>query len=148
MIIDRNIAIMKSTNLIEQLRKQGSRITKARGLLLDILQKNHLPLTETELRMRLAKLGASVNKTTVYRELFYLIEKNVIKSIDFGDGKKRYEINSGDHHHHLVCVSCNKVDDIQVENDVSNIEKKIIKLKQFKITNHSLEFFGVCNNCR
>ncbi len=87
--------------LLQQLKKQGSRITKSRSLIVGIFQKHPLPLTELAVREMLSKAGMKVNKTTVYRELEHLISKAVVKPIEFGDGKKRYELNAG-HHHHLV----------------------------------------------
>src|SRR5258708_2117588 len=140
--------MMRPQTILEQLKNQGARMTKARILLVKMFQKNHLPLTELEIRAKLSQAGKAVNKTTVYRELEYLKSKSVIKEADFSDGKKRYEFNSSDHHHHLICTNCKKVDDIRVEDDVSHIEKKISRNKDFKIINHSLEFFGLCKNCR
>ena len=134
-------------HLIEQLKKNGSKITKARSLLIEILEKNHIPLTETEFRKNLSKSRVSINKTTIYRQLAYLKDKNMIKEVDFGDGKKRYELNSKNHHHHLICTNCNSIDEIRAKDDISYIEKKINKQKQFKVIDHSLEFFGLCQAC-
>ncbi|HEV8601573.1 MAG TPA: Fur family transcriptional regulator [Patescibacteria group bacterium] len=138
---------MEKTGIIEQLRKQGAKITKARALLVKIFQKNHLPMSEQEIRTKLAKLGLSVNKTTVYRELAFLKQKKVIKEVDFGDGKKRYEIDSTDHHHHLVCTNCQTIEDVHVEKDVADLEKIMLRAKKFHVTHHSLEFFGLCHDC-
>lgn len=132
---------------INLLKQHGSRLTKARKQLLNILEDSKLPLTQAEIGKQLAKRRTAVNKTTIYRELDYFKSQNLVREVDFGDGKKRYEINSGGHHHHLVCTNCKQIDDIAMENDLTEMEKKIKKLKAFKITNHSLEFFGVCANC-
>ncbi len=140
---------MKSANdILKQLREQGSRMTKTRNFIVAVFQNNNLPLAELEIRERLAKQGIKVNKTTVYRELEHLKSKNIIKDVDFGDGKKRYELNGDDHHHHLICTNCKKVEEVHVEDDVSHIEQKINQRKNFKIINHSLEFFGLCRNCK
>jgi len=133
--------------MLSELKITGSKITKTRTLLVKIFQRDRLPLTELEIRDRLFKAGAKVNKTTVYRELAHLKKNNLIKEIEFGDGKKRYELASGKHHHHLVCTACNKIDEIYTDNDMNLIEKQIIRQKRFKIQNHSLEFFGVCESC-
>ncbi|OGE88917.1 MAG: hypothetical protein A3J07_04350 [Candidatus Doudnabacteria bacterium RIFCSPLOWO2_02_FULL_49_13] len=133
--------------LIKQLREQGSRITKVRRRLAGIFERHHLPLTEQELRLRLAKAGSIVNKTTIYRELAHLKIKNIIKEVDLDDGKKRFELNFHQHHHHLVCTKCRMIDDIFVHNDVRHVEQKIRKEKKFLIQSHSLEFFGLCKNC-
>ena len=134
---------MQAKEIIEQLKKQGAKITSARKLLVEIFTQNHLPLTEMELRRRL-----KVNKTTVYRQLELFLKLGIVKEVEFGDGKKRFEFNLHNHHHHLVCTNCQKVEDIFVHNDVKHVEDKIAKLKKFQVKSHSLEFFGLCAQCQ
>ncbi len=136
----------RSENIIERLKRGGARITRARRLMVDVFGKHHLPLTELEIRHELARRGSTVNKTTVYREIKCLMGNGIIREINFGDGRKRYELDSG-HHHHLVCTSCRKVDEIHIDDDVSHIERRINRRKKFKITGHYLEFFGLCSGC-
>ena len=122
-------------------------MTETRLRLLSIFNKCQLPIAEPEIREKLGKLGRTVNKTTVYRELVSLGRFGVITPVDFGDGKIRYEL-SGDHHHHLVCVDCRKVEDVEVKHNFTNVEKSVSKNNGFKITRHSLEFFGLCQKCQ
>ena len=88
-----------------------------------------------------------VNKTSVYRQIEVLLGIKLIKEVDFGDGKKRYERVDLGHHHHLVCDNCKSVSDVTMEKDLEAVEKKIKKLKGFKVQRHSLEFFGLCKKC-
>lgn len=136
-----------SNNILPALRQPGSRLSRVRDLMVAIFQKNHLPLSELEIRKSLSQKGIEVNKTTIYRALEHLKSKNLVQEVDFGEGKKRYELNSGKHHHHLVCTECKKIDEVYIPGDIEKIERKIVKQKHFKITNHALEFFGLCNNC-
>ncbi len=135
-----------SQRIIERLQSNGARITKVRRLIVDIFEGNRLPLSELDIRDKLSVYGHDVNKTTVYRALKCLGENGVIREIDFGDGRKRYELNEG-HHHHIVCTNCKSVDEVHVDDDVSHIEQEIRRKKKFKITNHTLEFFGLCHDC-
>ena len=132
--------------IIHKLKAQGVRLTKVRGLLLEILENHHLPLTELEIREKLRQKGRSVNKTTVYRALQYLMAKKIIIATDLGEGKKRFELDSG-HHHHLICNNCKKIEEIKVEDGINNLLKKIRAQKQFAVTGHALEFFGLCKHC-
>jgi Fur family ferric uptake transcriptional regulator len=129
-------------HILEKLKEHRAKLTKARKLLINIFQAHHLPLTEAEIRAKL-----KVNKTTVYRELELFSNLGIVKEVFFGDGKKRFELNLHNHHHHLICTNCEKVEDIFVHKDVEHVEQKIRKLKNFVIKNHSLEFFGLCKNC-
>lgn len=127
---------------------ENSRNTRARTLILEVFEKCHLPITAMDIIYSLSQAGCKVNKTTVYRQLESLIASGLITEVYFGDGKSRYErICEDHHHHHLICRSCKRVDEIRVQDDVSELEKRIGKEKKFKVLSHSLEFFGICNNC-
>jgi Fur family transcriptional regulator, ferric uptake regulator len=129
------------------LKAKGHKVTKYRVALLDLLEKKERPLTVEEILEYLFAKKLSPNKTTIYRELYFLIEEKMVVEVEFGDGKKRYEHANRDHHHHLVCKKCNKIEDIVIENDLKEIEKKIKRSRKFNVINHTLEFFGLCQKC-
>lgn len=108
---------------------------------LDVISKSNLPV---DVRFLVDRLG--VNKTTVYRQIDKLLEDCVISEVNFGDGKKRYELKSLEHHHHLICRKCDKLEDVSFEE--KDFLNKIKVRTNFKITDHSLEFFGYCSNCQ
>ena len=112
-----------------------------------LLVKAQAPLAALDILQVLEKKKLQVNKTTVYRELDFLGENNIVQEVEFGDKKKRYEI-SDKHHHHVVCVQCKRVEDVDLEKDLDMEERKIAKQKGYKIINHSLEFFGLCAKCK
>lgn len=120
-------------------RDLGLKNTKVRQQILGILDH---PVDAIELTK---KLG--VNKTSTYRELKVLITKGIVSEIEFGDGKKRYELTSLGHHHHIICTNCKSVGDITLESDLEKAEKQIEKEKSFKVLRHNLEFFGLCSKC-
>jgi len=107
---------------------------------LDLLLKSNSPVDVSALVKKM-----KVNKTTVYRQIEKLLEENKIVAVELGDGKKRYESSNLNHHHHLVCKKCGKLEDIVL--DEKKIVSEISKKTNFKIENHSLEFFGICVNC-
>lgn len=137
---------MKDT--IYNLKSKGHRITKARKAIIGIFENEKMPLSVGELGAKLKKQRIKVNKTTLYREIDFLQSQKIITEINLGEDKKRYEIADNAHHHHLVCLNCKKVDDIDLQNDLSKQEVQIKKTKNFKVINHSLEFFGLCKNCQ
>lgn len=87
-----------------------------------------------------------VNKTTIYRQIDKLLSKKIILDIELGDGKKRYELRSLEHHHHVVCKKCGKMEDVSFNEEfiISSLNKKT----NFVIENHSMEFFGYCVDCK
>ena len=132
--------------ILKELRGQGHRITAVRREMVKMLVNAKAPLAASDILKDLQKEKLKANKTTVYRELEFLVEQNIAQEVEFGDKKKRYEI-SDKHHHHVVCVECKNVEDVDLQADLDGVEKKIAKQKGYKIINHSLEFFGLCAKC-
>jgi Fur family transcriptional regulator, ferric uptake regulator len=139
---------MDEITFLTQLRNSGARMTKTRIAMVKILTKTPSPLSAIELIELLKAKGLAVNKTTVYRELDFLLERSLIREIDLLDGLKRYEVlDANRHHHHIVCVSCKKIICVDMDHDLDAIERRISRQHKFRITSHVLEFFGHCSGC-
>jgi len=81
--------------------------------------------------------------------LAFLKETGIVKEIQFlHERVKRYELSSLDHHHHLICLKCKKVEDVVLESHLEEQEEKILRSTGFHVLNHSLEFLGICHSCR
>lgn len=129
------------------LKSQGFRITKIRlGLIQLIVQKQRLHTT-TQILQLLRPTFIRLNKTTVYRELQFLNTAGIVRAVDLGDGKKRWEI-AKDHHHHLVCTNCQSVAHVNLREDWIVEARKIAMANQFTLFDHQLELFGTCSNCQ
>lgn len=124
----------------------GRRPTKTRQGILKILSLGQ-PYTAPEILDQLARAKIVVNKTTVYRELDFLLAKNILSEVIFKDGVRRYEIRTAEHSHHLVCLNCRKVERVPLAHDLDGQEKEIAHRRNFKILSHSLEFYGLCLSC-
>lgn len=133
-----------------KLRERGLRYTEQREVILDtIINNKGKHLSSQEIYETVKKIYPDVGIATVYRTLALLEEMNIIYSSDFGDGLVRYEIvRKGEkhRHHHLICEVCGKI--IEVEDDLLvNIEKWIYERYKFKVKNHRVKFFGICEDC-
>lgn len=137
------------TEILSDLRKRGFRITKIRQSMLESLAAASQPISAPELLQTIAKEHASVNKTTIYRELDFLAHNGIIAEIDVLEGMKRYELLHPDHHHHhLVCTSCRDIQCVEVSHhELNAIENKIQTTHKFTVKSHVLEFFGLCSKC-
>ena len=142
------MTISHSQRLLADLSTKGYRTSKIRTALVEILSAHHEPITVPDLLLALSKKKISANKTTIYRELAALKHERIVQEVQFGENKKRYELVSEDHHHHLICLECDRVEDIELANDLTTIEKKISRNNRFKILNHALEFYGLCAVCQ
>jgi Fe2+ or Zn2+ uptake regulation protein len=135
------------TDIIDGFRKQGFKLTSARSAIVEILCARASPISVTELLAELARRGKKADKTTAYREILFMQERGLVEQVHFGDHVKRYELKDGGHHHHLICIECGSVVDVPLENDLGGTEKSLERKTGYKITRHSLEFFGICPDC-
>lgn len=87
------------------------------------------------------------DRVTVFRMLNTFVDKGIIRKLEFGEGKARYELATKGDHHHLICTSCGSVKDIE-DKYMNKLEKEIQRDKKFIVKSHSLEFFGLCKNCQ
>ncbi len=130
---------------LDELKKQGYRSTKPRQEVIKVL--NARPLTVGEIYSTLQKKHIKIDLASVYRSLDLFLKMGVVNSIDLGEDKRRYElVQSQNHHHHLVCNHCGKIEDVKFDENL--FDDKIIKKSHFKIDHHHLEFFGLCKNCQ
>lgn len=140
---------MNIEELIEKLKDRGYRITKQRESILRIIIQADKPLTPLEI-IRGVQKENTVDKATIYRNLEFLIENSILKEIYFNDNYIRYELAGQKHHHHIVCKNCHQIIPIElkeVEEILKTREKEIKKKYEFNEIDHSIEFFGTCNNC-
>ncbi len=133
---------MTDSTIVPTLKNLGLRLTRTRIACISLFEKTDGPVDAETLIKTLR-----VNKTTIYRELSTLLSEKLISEIDFGDGKKRYELTSKEHHHHLIFMKCKSVSEYIVITDLSKEEKNIKDTKKFTVLKHALEFFGYCQKC-
>ncbi len=136
------------TETISHLKEEGFKITKYRLAILELFHQYDKPVSVGDIISYLEKKKLNPNKTTVYREVDALVSLGLVHVLVFGDEKKRYERASLEHHHHLICQNCDRVEDIILHDDVKAIEQKVQSKSKFKIQSHSLEFFGLCTKCQ
>jgi Fur family ferric uptake transcriptional regulator len=132
--------------IIKKIKDKGGRLTKTRLNIVSILSEGHVLFSSKEILEKLRKSGQKVDRTTVYRELQFLLEKEIVKQILLSDTKTRYEI-AQKHHHHLICTRCKNIKEVNLKKDLKKEEKEINNKSGFKVTNHTLEFYGLCAKC-
>jgi len=124
-----------------------SRKTQANQAVLGFLQHTPGPVTEASLRDLLAKKGVAVHKITLYRQLQQLARAGQVEVTRFADGVARYERVKA-HHHHVVCRSCHRVEDVEVGEHLAGEERRVAKQLKFGQVTHALEFYGLCPSCQ
>jgi Fe2+ or Zn2+ uptake regulation protein len=139
---------MKAQALIDALRKDGERITVLRRAIVQCLVNASEPMTAVALIAVLKKMNLQPSPPSVYRELKFLTEKKMTRTLQFEERNRRYELVPADHRHHLICTECKGIEDVVVHHDLDVVEKNLEQQKKFKVKRHALEFYGVCNKCQ
>lgn len=137
--------------LKEELKKEGYKLTPQRRAIVDTIVDNEgKHLTAEEIYDEVKKMCPEIGLATVYRTILLLEKVGVVSRLYLNDGCSRYELVHSDEthrHHHLICEVCNKI--IEVEDDLlDNLESSIEKNYGFKILDHVVKFYGVCNDCQ
>lgn len=111
-----------------------------------IFERHDKPLTTKAVLELLQKQGLRPNKTTIYRQLEKLVSKNLVQKIQIKEDAISYE-RVKNHHHHIICDNCGEINDIVIKNEERLFNNAIKQIKNFIITNHKMEFFGLCIAC-
>jgi Fur family ferric uptake transcriptional regulator len=140
---------------IEEIRVQliakGYKLTTQREATVKVLlenEENHL--TTEEIYMIVKSLVPEVGIATVYRTLELLKELRVVEKVSFGDGIARFDLRSKDQphfHHHIICTECGAVQEI-LEDWLLPLEIRVEREFGFTVTDHRLDFQGVCHSCK
>lgn len=134
--------------ILKRLRAEGFRLTRARQSIIDILSSGAVPLSLTDIKKNLEKKDVRADRTTIYREVLFLKGKNMLCEIPVGMGRRGYKVCQDNHHHHLICIRCNKVEPVVFKKTLSSQENEISQQKDFKVLDHLLEFYGLCGRCQ
>jgi Fur family ferric uptake transcriptional regulator len=131
------------------LRDDGYRNGGARRAVVELLGRQDCCLTAQEIFDRLRGEGRQVGIASVYRVLDLLSDKGLVQRIDVGGGSARYEPvhASGEHHHHLVCDDCGKVEafaDDELELVLGRVESRT----GYSVAAHDVVLRGACADCR
>jgi len=130
------------------LKEKGLKVTKHRCSILEIMSTANAPLTVDDIYLNLKKENISINLSSVYKILDILVSSLLISKCSFDDNAKTlYEINDFKHKHHLICNSCRRIFPI-INCPLSAYEKQLQTSMDFEITNHKLEIYGYCKDCK
>jgi len=131
-------------------------LTLPREAILELLSRTSKHLSAKETYAYLLKKYPGIGLSTVYRTLNLLSQMGLINRLDIAKGQSCYEFRSGEkdkHHHHLICNKCGKIIDYRDFIDeeqklVKEAKKKFAGKYNFQVQNYSIEFYGLCKDCR
>lgn len=128
------------------LKKAGLKVTLPRMKVLEILessQQRHM--SAEDVYRALIENGSEVGLATVYRVLTQFEAAGLVVRHHFEGGQSVFELDSGRHHDHLVCMKCGRVEEFMNET-IEDIQRKVAKDAGFRLVEHSLVLYVDCEN--
>lgn len=134
---------------IDELKNTGLKATLPRLKILELFQRgNNRHMTAEDIYRLLLEERSDVGLATVYRVLTQFEQAGILIRSHFESGKAVYELDEGQHHDHLVCLDCGKVEEFY-DAEIEKRQHAVAKAKGFTITDHALSLYATCNreNC-
>lgn len=130
------------------LSSHNYKLTSQREDILRVFVENrHRHFSAEELFAEVKKINPDVGLATIYRSLELFCRLDIIHQLDFDKTYKRYELNiQENHHHHHICLNCGKITEFNDE-VLERFENNLEDHYNFKILNHRIKFYGVCDQC-
>ncbi len=125
----------------QELKKAGLKVTHPRVKILQILENSSdRHMSAEDVFKALLDAGEEVGIATVYRVLTQFEDAGLVESHNFDGGHKVFELDSGDHHDHMVCVESGKVIEFHNE-EIERLQEEIARQHGYEITGHSLVLY-------
>jgi Fur family transcriptional regulator, ferric uptake regulator len=129
------------------LKKAGLKVTLPRLRILQILESapaRHL--SADQVYQILAESGDETAFATVYRVLDQFEAAGLVIRHNFAGGHSVFELDNGDHHDHLICIHCGRVEEF-FDELIEARQKQVASAAGYAMTDHSLNIYGFCQNC-
>jgi len=131
---------------LEGLKSKGYKLTEQRRRIIDVIRRENRRLSAREIHTLLQQKHLKISLDTVYRNLRLLAGLGLIDQISLHSGAV-FEINAEmEHHHHLVCVDCEKVVCIPYCPDTGGYTEQAHR-QGFTVLGHTFEVYGQCSSC-
>jgi Fur family transcriptional regulator, ferric uptake regulator len=138
---------MNAESWLAQLQENGYRLTEARRAVVEVIQKSTHALTPVQVFDEARKKYAELGLVSVYRTLEKLEELHLIQRVHQPEGCQAFIAAGHGHEHLLLCQNCGQVI-FFAGDDLDALILAISKKTRYKIHEHWLQLFGLCQNCK
>ena len=131
-------------NRAEELKSSGLKATLPRLKILGVFeraQRRHL--TAEDVYRALMLDGADIGLATVYRVLMQFEQAGLLTRSNFESGTSVFELNEGQHHDHLVCLTCGRVEEF-FDPDIEQRQRAVAQARGFELQEHPLALYATC----
>ena len=131
-------------NHADELKSSGLKATLPRIKILEVFQRTAVRhWTAEDVYKALLVEGADVGLATVYRVLMQFEQAGLLKRSHFESGKSVFELNEGQHHDHLVCMTCGRVEEF-FDAEIEARQRAVAQSRGFALQDHSLALYAAC----
>lgn len=128
----------------EEIKSSGLKATLPRIKILEVFQNSsRRHLSAEDVFKTLLGEGADIGLATVYRVLMQFEQAGLLTRSNFESGKSVFELNEGQHHDHLVCLSCGRVEEF-LDPEIEQRQRTIAVERGFELADHSLALYARC----
>ena len=132
----------------QDLRKAGLKVTLPRVKILEILESSTTRhFSAEDVYKLLLEAGEEIGLATVYRVLTQFETAGLVTRHHFDTGHSVFEMNLGNHHDHIVCVRCGRVDEF-IDETIEKLQHEISERAGYEMTDHCLYIYGICQDCQ
>jgi Fur family ferric uptake transcriptional regulator len=132
------------TMQIEDFKNTGLKATVPRLKILEVFQRGvQRHMTAEDVFRHLLQDGADIGLATVYRVLTQFEQAGLLHRNHFESGKAVYELNEGQHHDHMVCLDCGRVEEFY-DPEIEARQQAVAQAKGFEIADHALSLYAHC----
>lgn len=129
---------------MNELKSTGLKATVPRLKILELFQRGEQRhMTAEDIFRLLLQEQSDVGLATVYRVLTQFEQAGILSRSHFESGKAVYELNEGQHHDHLVCLDCGRVEEFY-DAQIEKRQNDVAKTKGFAIADHALSLYATC----
>ncbi len=129
---------------LQELKTMGLKATLPRLKILEIFQQGpHRHMSAEEVYRELLADNTDIGLATVYRVLTQFEQAGLLKRSNFESGKAVFELNEGQHHDHLVCLQCGRVEEF-FDQQIEERQQQIARERGFNLQEHALALYGNC----
>ena len=138
---------LNPTSTADRLAAAGERVTRQRLLVADALAAHGRQITAQDLYDRLRRREPKIGRATIFRTLEALVAAGVARRLEQDGHVYGYVACRPEHHHHLACDRCGRVEEIE-EKYITPVAERVAADLGFTIDDARLDFYGLCATCR
>ncbi len=132
----------------QDLKKAGLKATLPRVKILNFLESSKVRhMSAEDVYKAMLESGDDVGLATIYRVLTQFESVGLVTRHHFEEGHSVFELNLGEHHDHIVCIKCGRIDEFY-DATIEKRQREIAAKNGFEMTDHALYIYGVCPDCR